>query len=312
MERGNHSTVTEFILLGLSSDPKIQVLLFQLFLSMYLVTLAGNLLLIVAVRTDLRLHTSMYFFLTHLSFLDICYTSIVVPKMLVDFLTQKKIISFSGCMAQIFLYIFLGGSECVLLAFMAFDRFVAICNPLRYSRIMNKMACIKMATVSWMTGCIISSVDVFFICRLTYCGPNIINHFFCEALSLHLLSCRDLYLNNIVTLVGGAILLLIPLFLILFSYIHMIAAIVRIRSNRGRYKVFSTCASHLIIVTLFYGTAMFTYMQPGLRHSAEATDKFASVVYIIATPMINPLIYSLRNEDVQGALRRLRRCTVIM
>ncbi|KAM4694461.1 olfactory receptor 2D2-like [Discoglossus pictus] len=307
MQRRNQSTVREIILLGLSSDPNLQLLLFPMFLIIYMITLTGNVLLIVAVRLDHRLHSPMYIFLTNLSLMDICYTSIIVPKMLVDLNSLKKSISFNGCIAQMFFYLFMGESECVILAFMSYDRFVAICNPLRYNMIMNKMTCVKIITGSWTTGCIISLIDIFFTYSLTFCGPNIMNHFFCEGPLLLEMSCSDIALNNIVKLVGSTILLLIPFFIILLSYIKIISAVTRI--NSGRNKAFSTCVSHLIVVVLFYGTAIFMYMAP--RNLAGATDKIVSVFYTIITPMLNPLIYSLRNRDVHRALRIIGRSAVI-
>ncbi|KAM4693075.1 olfactory receptor 13D1-like [Discoglossus pictus] len=307
MQSRNQSIVIEFILLGLSSDPDIQVLLFPMFLIIYIITLSGNVLLIVAVTLDHHLHSPMYIFLTNLSLMDICYTSIIVPKMLMDLNSLKKSISFNGCIAQTFLYLFLGESECLILAFMSYDRFVAICNPLRYNMIMNKMTCARIIIASWMSGCIISLIDMFFTYSLTFCGPNIIDHFFCEVPLLLEMSCSDIAVNNIVKLVGSTILLLIPLFLILLSYIKIISAITRI--NSGRNKAFSTCVSHLIVVVLFYGTAIFMYMTP--RNLAGATDKIVSVFYTIITPMLNPLIYSLRNKDVHRALRFVGRSAVI-
>ncbi|XP_063297653.1 olfactory receptor 2D3-like [Pelobates fuscus] len=305
MDNGNASRVTELILLGLSTDPGVQILLFEVFLIVYLATLAGNIILIVAVKTDKRLHSSMYLFLANLSFIDVCYTSVIVPKMLLDFLATNKIISFTGCAVQIFAYLFLGESECILLAFMAYDRYIAICNPLRYNTIMSIRSCAGMISAAWMTGCVVSSVDLFFVCLLTYCGPNVIDHFFCEATSLILLACSDTSINRSVTFAGGCILLLIPVALILFSYVQIIASIVKIRS--GRSKSFSTCFSHLFVIVIFYGTAIFTYMRP--RHSGtDTTDKMVSVFYTIITPMLNPLVYSLRNKDVQRALRRIGTC----
>ncbi|XP_072265644.1 olfactory receptor 2D3-like [Pyxicephalus adspersus] len=302
MHVGNQSTVTEFILLGLSIDPVVQILLFPIFLSVYMTTLTGNLLLIVAVRTDKRLHISMYFFLANLSLLDICYTSVIVPKMLVNFLSPKKSISFTGCITQVFFYLLMGETECLLLAFMAYDRYVAICNPLRYNTIMNTTICLWMIGLSWLTGCVISSIDLYFTFLLTFCGPNTINHFFCEAPMLIQLSCSDTSSNNIVKLVGTAILAFIPLSLILFSYIRIIATIVRTHS--GKYKTFSTCLSHLVVVVIFYGTAMFMYVSP--EHvGKEDMDKRVAVFYTVVTPMLNPLIYSLRNKDVKRAVRRL-------
>ncbi|XP_018429792.1 PREDICTED: olfactory receptor 2D3-like [Nanorana parkeri] len=302
MYPGNQSTVTEFLLLGLSSDPLVQIVLFHIFLVVYMTTLAGNLLLIVAVRTDRRLHTSMYTFLSSLSFLDICYTSTIAPKLLMNFLSSNNTISFAGCAVQFFFFLFLGETECILLALMAYDRYVAICNPLRYNMIMNTTVCLWMIGMSWLTGCIISSIDTYFTFRLTYCGPNTINHFFCEAPSLMKLSCSDILAVNILKLVGTTILLLIPLSLILISYFRIITTIVTI--SLGKNKAFSTCVSHLVVVVIFYGTAMFMYAKP--EHSVtEDVDKMVAVFYTMITPMLNPLIYSLRNKDVLRATKRL-------
>ncbi|XP_073481045.1 olfactory receptor 13C3-like [Aquarana catesbeiana] len=300
----NQSTVMEFILLGLSVDPFIQVVLFHIFLVVYMTTLTGNLLLILAVRADKHLHTSMYFFLSSLSFLDICYSSSIVPKMLVNFLSPKKSISFTGCAVQLFFSLLLGGTECMLLAFMAYDRYVAICIPLHYNMIMNAMASFRMISISWLSGCIVSSLDTYLTFRLKFCGPNIINHFFCELPLLIRLSCSDISTVNTLQLVGTAIFLFIPLSLILFSYIIIITAVMTIRL--GKSKAFSTCISHLVVVIIFYGSAMFMYGRP--KHLVtEDTDKKVSVFYTVITPMMNPLIYSLRNKDVQKAMMQLIR-----
>nr|DBA25574.1 TPA: hypothetical protein GDO54_009949 [Pyxicephalus adspersus] len=261
MYTGNQSsTVREFILLGLSTDPVVEILLFPFFLAVYMTTLMGNLLLIVAVRTDKRLHISMYIFLSSLSFLDICYTSSIVPKMLVNFLSSKKSISFAGCAIQFFFFLFMGETECLLLALMAYDRYVAICTPLHYNRIINTKVCLWMIAISWLTGCIISSIDTYVTFRLTFCGPNIINHFFCEAPLLLQLSCSDISSVNIIKLAGTAILLFIPLSLILISYLRIIVTIMIM--HLGKTKAFSTCISHLVVVIIFYGTAMFMYVRP--------------------------------------------------
>ncbi|XP_068089298.1 olfactory receptor 10C1-like [Hyperolius riggenbachi] len=304
MYAGNQSTVTEFILLGLSEDPLVQIVLFHMFLVAYITTLAGNLLLILAVRTDKRLHNSMYLFLANLSFLDICYTSVIVPKMLVDLLYLKKSISYIGCAFQVFFYLFLGETECILLALMAYDRYVAICHPLRYNMMMNTTVCLWMISTSWWTACMISSVDIYFVLSLTYCGPNTINHFFCEVPLLMQLSCSDTSSVNILKLMGSAILLFIPFLLILISYFRIMVAIARIPT--GKYKSFSACSSHLVAVIILYGTAMFMYVRP--EHFAkEGTDKLVAVFYTVITPMINPLIYSLRNKDVHRAMKRALR-----
>ncbi|CAI9617156.1 unnamed protein product [Staurois parvus] len=302
MLTGNQSTVSEFILLGLSVDPLVQILLFFIFLAIYITTLAGNLLLIVAVRTDKHLHTSMYIFLSSLSFLDIFYTSTVVPKMLSNFLSLKKSISFAGCAIQFFFFLFLGETECILLALMAYDRYVAICNPLQYNMIMNTMVCVRMISMAWLTGCIISSIDTYFTFRLTYCGPNTINHFFCEGPLLIQLSCSDLSAVNILKLVLTTILLFIPLSLILMSYLRIIITITTI--HLGKNKAFSTCVSHLTVVVIYYGTSICMYIRPE-DSVPEDVDKMVAVFYTMITPMLNPLIYSLRNKDVQRAMRKL-------
>ncbi|XP_068089295.1 olfactory receptor 2D3-like [Hyperolius riggenbachi] len=297
----NQSVVTEFILLGLSEDPLLQMLLFPVFLTIYMFTLAVNLLLIVAVRTDKRLHNSMYLFLATLSILDIVYTSVIVPKMLVDFLLLRKSISYNGCAIQVFFYLFLGETESIVLAFMAYDRYVAICHPLRYNTIMNAVVCLWMISLSFLIGCIISSIDIYFTFRLTYCGSNTINHFFCEAPLVTKLSCSNISSNYILKLVGNVMVLFLPLLLILISYMKIIVAIKRIDS--GKCKAFSTCVSHLVVVVMLYGTVLFMYMKP--QHSVTEVDKVVAVFYTSITPMLNPLIYSLRNKDVHIAMRRL-------
>uniref|UniRef100_A0A8C5PA35 Olfactory receptor n=1 Tax=Leptobrachium leishanense TaxID=445787 RepID=A0A8C5PA35_9ANUR len=305
MENVNRSVVTEFILLGLSTDHVTQLWLFHVFLIIYMATLAGNYLLIVAVKSDNRLHTSMYVFLSSLSFIDICYTTIIVPKMLVDFLASRKSISFTGCVVQIYFYLLVGESECLLLAFMAYDRYIAICNPLRYNTFMSIPICTRLIAVAWMTAGVASSVDIVFFYRLTFCGPNVIDHFFCEAPSLMLLACGDISTENIVLLVSSSLVVLFPLSLILFSYCQIIICLVRIRS--GRLKSFSTCLSHLIVLTLFFGAVIFMYMRPK-RPVKDTTDKIVSVLYTTVTPMLNPLIYSMRNNAVKQALSRLGKC----
>ncbi|XP_072265674.1 olfactory receptor 2D3-like [Pyxicephalus adspersus] len=298
----NQSTVTEFILLGLSEKPFVQILLFPIFLIVYMITLTGNVLLMVAVRNDKRLHTTMYIFLSSLSFLDICYTSSTVPMMLVMFLSKKKSISFTGCAIQLLFSLCLGETECLLLAWMAYDRYVAICSPLHYNMIMNTRVCLWMIAMSWLTGCTISSINTYVTFHLTYCGPNMINHFFCELPQMFQLSCSDISAVNIIKLVGTVIFLPIPLSLILFSYIRIISAVMTI--HFGKNKAFSTCVSHLVVVVIFYGTALFMYARP--KHLVtEDTDKKVALFYTVITPMLNPLIYSLRNKDVHRAMRQL-------
>ncbi|KAM8953302.1 olfactory receptor 2D3-like [Pelodytes ibericus] len=300
----NDSTVAEFILLGLSTDPTVQLLLFQFFLLVYMATLSGNILLIMAVICDRRLHNSMYFFLVNLSFINLCGTSVTMPKTLANFLYESKSISFAGCLTQIFFYLVLGESECILLVFMAYDRFVAICNPLRYGAVMSRSACARMVAGTWMTSFVISSVDIVFVYQLTFCGPNIINHYCCEIPSLLHLSCGDTSVMDGLRFGGSIFFLPVPLLLILCSYYKIVVSIIRIQS--GRYKAFSTCFSHLIVVSMFYGAGMFMYLRPR-RTVADNLDKIVSIFYTAITPTLNPLIYSLRNKDVLRALGRLGR-----
>ncbi|KAG9468112.1 hypothetical protein GDO78_013739 [Eleutherodactylus coqui] len=308
MESENQTLINYFILLGLSDDPHLQVLVLLLVLTVYLTTVAGNLLLIMAVSVDSRLHVSMYFFLSNLSFLDICYTTVIIPKMLLNIAVSSKSISFSECFLQVYFYLLMGQTECILLAFMAYDRHVAICNPLHYNVIMNIVSCITMIGVSWVIGCIVSSINIYLIYRLRFCGSPTIDHFFCEGPSLLQLACSDISLNNIFMLAGGTLLLLIPFCLILISYVHIFLVILKIQS--GRYKAFSTCMSHITVVILFYGAATVTYMRP-IHRTSNVYDKMVAVFYTIITPMLNPLIYSLRNKDVHRALKHLGRSMFI-
>ncbi|XP_030051535.1 olfactory receptor 2D2-like [Microcaecilia unicolor] len=306
MQRSNQSSVTEFILLGVSDKPWMNILLFILFLIIYMIALVGNLILITVSRLDSRLHTPMYFFLSNLSFLDICYTSSIVPKMLETFLAKKKTILFRDCAAQMYIYLSLGETECILLAVMAYDRYVAICHPLRYTIIMNWRVCIIIAVGTWTGGFLLSIVHVAFTLTMPMCGHNVINHFLCEVPAVLSLACVDTFINEIVIFVVGVLILLIPVFLIFLTYIYIISTIMKISSADGRSKAFSTCTSHLTVVTIFYGTAIFMYMAPKSSHSPDK-DKMISVFYLIITPMLNPLIYSLRNQEVKGALRKITR-----
>ncbi|XP_018421961.1 PREDICTED: olfactory receptor 5A1-like [Nanorana parkeri] len=297
----NYTEVEEFILLGLTSHPKLQIVLFVVFLITYVVSLMGNVLIIFISRTSPRLHTPMYFFLSNLSFLDIWYTSSIVPIMLKNFLSQKKSISFEGCFTQLFIHLCLGGSECYLLLAMAYDRYVAICSPLHYTTIMHPSLCIKMAGGCWTGGLINSLIHTLVALRLSFCGPNVINHFFCEIPSVLELSCTDASLNKTIIFLCAILVVMGPFFLILITYGYIISSILKISTSVGRKKAFSTCASHIIVVTLFYGTIIFMYMRPGDTHVANQ-DKMATLFYSVVTPILNPLIYTLKNKDVKGAL----------
>nr|XP_028568755.1 LOW QUALITY PROTEIN: olfactory receptor 2A12-like [Podarcis muralis] len=304
----NQTEVTEFILLGLSSSPKMRIVLFGIFSVVYSITLAGNGIFLMLIWLDSQLHTPMYFFLSHLSFVDIWYTTSTVPQMLSNLWSPKKTISFAGCGAQIYLFLGLAITECVLLAVMAYDRFVAICHPLRYTLIMNPRVCVMLAVSSWMCGFLLAMVHTVQTLQMPYCGPNVIDHFYCDILALLKLVCADTRLNEIIVFVVGVLILLCPFSFILTTYVRIPSSILKIRSAEGRRKAFSTCASHMAVVALFYGTAMFMYMRPGSSHSAEH-DKMISLFYSVVTPMFNPMIYSLRNKEVKGALvKALQRC----
>ncbi|XP_056425790.1 olfactory receptor 2G3-like [Hyla sarda] len=300
MEIQNYTTVEEFILLGVTSLPNIQRILFVIFVPCYIISLKGNIVIIIISRISSRLHTPMYFFLSHLSFLDICHTSVIVPVMLIHFLSVRKSISFNGCVTQMFIHLSLGGTECYLLLSMAYDRYVAICAPLHYTNIMHPVLCIKMATSSWMGGIINSLIHTVFAMQLPYCGPNVLNHFFCEIPSVLELACADTSLNKTVIFFFAILVVMGPFFLILITYGYIISSILKISTSSGRKKAFSTCASHIIVVSLFYGTIIFMYMRPGSTHVANQ-DKMASLFYSVVAPMLNPLIYTLRNKDVTKA-----------
>uniref|UniRef100_A0A8C0NCD7 Olfactory receptor family 2 subfamily D member 2 n=4 Tax=Canis lupus TaxID=9612 RepID=A0A8C0NCD7_CANLF len=302
MREANQTKVTEFLLLGLSDDPHTQKLLFILFLGVYLVTVLANLLLMRLVQADSRLHTPMYFFLCNLSLADLCFSTNIVPQALVHLLSRKKIISFTRCAAQLLLFLIFGGTQCAFLAVMSYDRYVAICNPLHYPRIMTWRVCVQLAVGSWTSGILVSVVDSTFTLRLPYRGSNSIAHFFCEAPALLMLASTDTHTSEMAIFLMGVVILLIPVSLILVSYGHIIVTVFRMKSAIGRRKAFSTCGSHLMVVILFYGSAIFTYMIP---KSSKEQEKLVSVFYAMMTPMLNPLIYSLRNKDVKGALRKV-------
>ena len=304
------ASVTEFVLLGLSAHPKLEKTFFVLILLMYLVILLGNGVLILVTILDSRLDTPMYFFLGNLSFLDICYTTSSVPLILDSFLTPRKTISFSACAVQMFLSFAMGATECVLLSMMAFDRYVAICNPLRYPVVMSKAAYMPMAAGSWVAGSTASMVQTSLAMRLPFCGDNIINHFTCEILAVLKLACADISVNVISMGVANVIFLGVPVLFISFSYVFIIATILRIPSAEGRKKAFSTCSAHLTVVIVFYETILFMYGKPKSKDPMGAdkqdlADKLISLFYGVVTPMLNPIIYSLRNKDVKAAMRNL-------
>ncbi|XP_067386225.1 olfactory receptor 2B2-like [Emydura macquarii macquarii] len=263
-------------------------------------TLLGNTTIIVVSWLDLRLHTPMYFFLSNLSFLDLCYTTSLGPHMLVNFRSAHRSIPLASCVAQLFISLSLGSTECILLAVMAYDRYTAVCQPLRYKAIMSRRLCLQMAATAWLSGFSNALVKTVLTLRLPRCGRNRIDHFFCEVPAMLKLACVDTSANMTELLASSVLLLLLPLGLILVSYGYIGAAVLRMNSAEGRNKAFNTCASHLAVVSLFYGTAIYTYLQP----PSQDRGKMASLFYTMVTPMLNPLIYTLRNKEVHGALRR--------
>ena len=304
MGTDNETWVREFILLGLSRDWVTQVSLFVLFMVMYLVTVLGNFLIVLLIRLDSRLHTPMYFFLTNLSLVDVSYATSIVPQMLVHFLAEEKVIPYVSCGAQLFFSLGLGGIEFVLLAVMAYDRYVAVCDPLRYLVIMHGGLCTRLAMASWVSGSVNSLMQTVITFQLPMCSNKVIDHISCELLAVVRLACVDTSSNEIAIMVSSVVLLMSPFCLVLLSYIKIIATILKIRSTEGRKKAFHTCASHLSVVVLCYGVTIFTYIQPRSGPSV-LQEKLISLFYAVFTPMLNPMIYSLRNKEVKGAWQKL-------
>ncbi|CAI9169778.1 unnamed protein product [Rangifer tarandus platyrhynchus] len=304
MEAGNRTGVSEFILLGFSEDPELQPLIFGLFLSMYLVTVLGNLLIILAIIFDSQLHTPMYFFLSNLSLVDICFSTSIVPKMLLSIHTENKAISYMDCLTQMYFFMIFAGLDNLLLTVMAYDRFVAICHPLHYTVIMNPHLCGLLLLLSWLICLTYSLLQSLMVLRVSFCKETEIPHFFCELAQILKLACSDTLVNDIVLYSVTGLLGVIPLTGILFSYSRIIFSIIGISSSGGKYKAFSTCGSHLSVVSLFYGAGLGVYLTSGTAHPSRK-GSIASVMYTVVTPMLNPFIYSLRNRDMKGALRRL-------
>ncbi|XP_001362580.3 olfactory receptor 13D1 [Monodelphis domestica] len=299
----NQTIVLEFFLLGLSKHHNVEIFLFVLCLVIYLVILLGNSSLIILSIVDSNLHTPMYFFLSNLSFMDIFGTSSFVPLMLVNFLEVRKTVSFPGCALQMYLTLSMGTSECVLLALMAYDRYVAICNPLRYTIIMNTRVCVQLAALSWLIGSINSLVQTILALRLSFCGNNIIDHFFCEILAVLKLACIDISLNAFVMIVAVLLVTMTPVLLIFISYVFILATILRLNSTEGRKKAFSTCSAHLAVVIIYFGTILFMYLKPKAKD--PDSDKLIALFYGAVTSMLNPIIYSLRNKEVKAAVKKL-------
>ncbi|XP_062992708.1 olfactory receptor 6M1-like [Elgaria multicarinata webbii] len=302
MEKENGTTVTEFLLLGFVYDRYLEIILFIVFFLIFLVTVLGNLLIIVLIGIDHRLHSPMYFFLSNLSFIEIFMTTCVVPKMLANLLAERKTISFAGCFAQSYFYFFMGSTEFILFAAMSFDRYMAICYPLRYPTLMTGTVCVKMVIGSWIGGFLSVFFSTVLKVRLPYCGPNVINHYFCDSAPLLHLACKDISLIELVDFIGSLILLLGSLSFTATSYIYIISTILKIPSAEGRKKAFATCASHFTVVSMGYGISIFVYVRPS-QNDIMSMNKALAIFSGILTPLLNPFIFSLRNEQMKEVFR---------
>ncbi|XP_030395704.1 olfactory receptor 5V1-like [Gopherus evgoodei] len=302
MERQNQTVLKEFIILGFSSLQEMWLSLFSGFLFTYLFTLFGNTCIIILALVDQRFHTPMYFFLGNLSFLDICYTTTTIPQMLVHLLSERSNISYTGCVLQLYFFFSFVGTECLLLAVMAFDRYVAICNPLHYTLIVNKSLCLQLAAASWVSGFLNSAIHTVFTFWLPFCGDNRIDYFYCDIPPLLELSCGDTSLNKLLLLCIGLFIACTPFACILLSYTYIISTILKMPSSKGKRKAYSTCSSHLTVVLLYYGSSIFSYLRPSSSYSPSSA-RLISVLYSVLTPMLNPIIYTMRNKDVKEALK---------
>ncbi|KAM9119141.1 olfactory receptor 10A4-like [Pangshura tecta] len=305
MASRNHTVVTQFFFVAFSNILELRISLFFLVLLLYLITVVGNILIITITAVGPALQSSMYFFLWNLSFLEIGYTSATIPKMLVNFLSEEKSIFLLGCATQMYFFSFLGITECCLLAAMAYDHYMAICHPMHYTAMMSRDVCLQLSAVSWLIGVLVRVGQTTFMFTLPYCGPNRNNHFFCDLPLLLKLACTDIYRNEIAVFTIAVTFVTVPFLLILGSYICILHAILSIPSAAGRSKTLSTCSSHLIVMTLFFGSSIVMYLKPK-SHYLLNSDKLLSLFYLVVSPVLNPLIYSLRNKEVQEALRRVR------
>ncbi|XP_072473027.1 olfactory receptor 8G50-like [Notamacropus eugenii] len=303
MEKGNYSSVTEFILIGLTDQPELQLPLFFLFLAIYGFTVMGNLGMIIIIGLSSHLHNPMYYFLCNLSLIDLCQSTVIMPKMLMNFLSEKNTISYQDCITQFYFFAFFGISECHMLAVMAYDRYVVICHPLHYSLIMSYQVCSWLVGGVYALGFIGTTAHTGCLFRVLFCKENAINHYFCDLLPLLKLACSSTYVNEVVILSFSAFNILFPTVIIICSYVFIIASILKIQSTGGRSKAFRTCSSHMVAVGVFFGSLSFMYLQPSSVSSMDQ-GKVSSVFYTIIVPMLNPLIYSLRNKDVKIALNK--------
>ncbi|KAG9486997.1 hypothetical protein GDO78_007065 [Eleutherodactylus coqui] len=296
------NNVTEFLFVVFTFNPILQHVIFSVFVLVYVLLLSGNVLIMLTISADYRLHNPMYFFLGKLSFIDLCYSSVTVPKMLVDFLSDRKAISFNSCIAQLYFFHFFACAECFLFTAMAYDRYVAICKPLQYSTIMSKRLCVWMVAATWAIGFVHSNIQTTLTMGLPFCGPNEINSFFCDIPPLIRLACTDTTMIDAMIVANSGIVSLGCFLAVLISYIGIAKAIFKIRTVEGRRKAFSTCASHLMVVTFFFGPCVFIYMRPSRTYKA---DKVVSVFYTVISPMLNPVIYTLRNQEVKTSMKKM-------
>ncbi|XP_004605308.2 olfactory receptor 1G1 [Sorex araneus] len=301
---GNLTSISEFFLLGLSDEPEQQGFLFGLFLFMYMVTIAGNILIILAIITDAQLHTPMYFFLANLSLSDACFVSTTVPKMLANIWIQSQVISYAGCLSQLYFFMMFVMLEAFLLAVMAYDRYVAICHPLHYVMVMSPGLCLLLVSTCWIMNALHSLLHTLLVNNLNFCADHEIPHFFCDINPLLSLSCTDPFINELVIFTVGGLASLVCVLSLIISYTYIFSTIVKIPSAQGKRKAFSTCSSHLSVVSLFFGTSFCVYFSPPSSRSARK-GTVASVMYTVVTPMLNPFIYSLRNRDIKYSLRKL-------
>ncbi|KAM9665284.1 olfactory receptor 2G3-like [Trichechus inunguis] len=304
MGMNNSSFKGDLILVGFSDQPQLEKILFVVVLLFYLLTLVGNTVIILISFIDPKLKTPMYFFLTHLSLVDVCFPTSIIPQLLWNLRGPAKTITSLGCAVQLYVFLSLGSTECVLLAVMAFDRYAAVCKPLHYAAVMNSRLCQALAGAAWLSGMGNALIQGSITLWLPRCGHRLLHHFFCEVPSMIKLACVDIHANEVQLFVASLVLLLLPFTMILMSYGHIARAVIRIRSAQARHKALGTCGSHLMVVSLFYGTITAVYIQPNSSY-AHTHGKFISLFYTVVTPVLNPLIYTLRNKDVKGALRRL-------
>ncbi|XP_005399791.1 PREDICTED: olfactory receptor 1468-like [Chinchilla lanigera] len=304
MKGSNQTLLSQFLLLGLPIQPEYEHLIYALFLAMYLTTILGNLTIIILIQLDSHLHTPMYSFLSNLSFSDLCFSSVTMPKLLKNMQSQVPSIPYAGCLAQMYFFLLFGDLESFLLVAMAYDRYVAICSPLHYSSIMSPKLCVCVVALSWVLTTFHALLHTLLMVRLSFCGDNVIPHFFCDMSALLKLACSDTSINELVIFVMGGIILVIPFLLIIISYARIVSSILKVPSTQHIHKAFSTCGSHLSVVSLFYGTVIGLYLCPSTDNTT-VKETVMALMYMVVTPMLNPFIYSLRNRDMKEALRRI-------